>query len=435
MVRSLRLVSCCIPLIVIFWIALRWQLKSDRSSVIWYTAQTDLSVHTYRHESHDLINITWLFEVANPDPIIQSLIRASFSHNLYEAKVIPFYRKKKDTFTSEQITLLTFITGDRLGRLVALAERRRAPISVAFYVPPDDETATQQLFHLDKLLHDHPVIAWNVDIHLVTSPYLLQLNTWRTVARTFATTDWVLLWDVDFEPCTDYQKGLEKFLRNTRDKGWATRLERGEAALVIPPFEWVDLEVANSRRDVCPSSKSELASLYHDLTLDAFETLNPVLSHATDYAHLLVAGETDYYEIKEYELGYEVYPIFRRDAPVWFDQRFVGYGFERSAITAQMYLSGMDLYVLPGEYAFHVEHSRSSSTHRDDIKSVQISWTTFRMDLCHTLGLRLAHKGELHTSAGERLVSACQSTGIDDIDLDIKRSLWLSGKTSWADSD
>ncbi|OCF71002.1 hypothetical protein I204_08238 [Kwoniella mangroviensis CBS 8886] len=338
----------------------------------------------------------------------------------------PVKRRRSGSFSAGDVTLVTWLTSDRLGRLVSLAEKRRAPMSVAYYVPPNDKLASRDLILLDKLYHTHPALSQNVDIHLVTSPHLLQLNTWRTVARTFASTDWILLWDADFEARTDYQKGLERFLVETRSRGWANKLEQGTAALVIAPFQWTD-PVVERTRDLCPVDRDELITMYRNLSMDAFETNTPILSHATEYDRWIGVGETDFYEVTEYELGYEAYPLIRKDAEVWFDQRFAGYGYERSALTAQMYLSGMDLYILPGEYGVHQEHSAAAviNTH-DDIAAAKVPWMTFKMDLCHTLGEVLAERRVLHLPLGERLVSTGKAMSIPPIDRDISGQLEYS---------
>ncbi|WVW79811.1 hypothetical protein I302_101781 [Kwoniella bestiolae CBS 10118] len=390
------------------------------SEILWPT-QIDPLKYTYSYQGNELVNTTALFDQTPLDPIIKSLLKKAFAHNSYEAKVIPYYKKRKGAFASEDVTMITWLTSDRLGRLVRLAEKRRAPISVAYYIPPRHKLATRDLLLLDKLFDTHPSLSQNVDIHLVTSSELLQPNTWRTVAHTFAGTEWVLLWDADFEACTDPQKGLEEFRANVRDKKWLKNLDQGRAALVIPSYEWVDPAFAR-KRDLCPTSKKELSTLFHNLTLDAFETHNPVLSHATEYNRAVDAASTDYYEVTEFEFGYEVYAIFRRDADVWYDQRLVGYGYDRGAFTAQLYLSGIDLYVLPGQYAVHEEHP-SYTERRRDSSGMTISWLTFQLDMCHHIFQRLAAKGELHGPTGERAIQHCSELGIPELQSDLDRCL------------
>ncbi|WWC98960.1 hypothetical protein V866_005854 [Kwoniella sp. B9012] len=413
-------------LTVILWSAARWKSSEDTTTIVWSRpTQIDPFKHTYSYQGSNLVDTTALFDRQTLDPIIKSLLRTSFAHNSYESKVIPFYRKKTGTFKSEDVTLITWITSDRLGRLVRLAEKRKAPISVSYYIPLRDKLATRDLALLDKLIKTHPALSQNVDVHLVTSSELLQPNTWRTVAHTFSQTDWVMLWDADFEACTDYQDGLEEFRKNVKDKRWLEKLDHGMAALIIPSYEWTDPSYAR-RRDLCPKDKRELSTLYHDLILDAFETHNPILSHATEYNRAVDAGFTDYYEVTEFEFGYEVYAIFRKDANVWYDQRLVGYGFDRGAFTAQMYLSGMDLYVLPGQYAVHEEHPSYTESMTRDSSGMTVSWMTFQLDLCHRIFQRLASRGELHGQLGERSISHCADLDLPEMKNDLDRLLMQS---------
>lgn len=88
----------------------------------------------------------------------------------------------------------------------------------------------------------------------MTSDFKLQQNTWRNVARIFTQTDWILLWDADFEPCTDYQRGLETFRRNAVAGGGTVELDSGNAALVIPAFEWAS-PVPSRKYGFCPATK------------------------------------------------------------------------------------------------------------------------------------------------------------------------------------
>ncbi|WWD08252.1 hypothetical protein V865_006363 [Kwoniella europaea PYCC6329] len=417
-------------ILLLCWL-LNYHSRDTSTSPFSSNSQINLDQFKYHRGKTELINTSALFDQRNVEPSIRSLLKVAFGHNQYGSRVIPYFRRRTGSFSAGDVTLVTWLTSDRLGRLISLAEKRRAPISVAYYVPPNDKLASRDLILLDKLYHTHPALSQNVDIHLVTSPHLLQLNTWRTIARTFASTDWILLWDADFEACTDYQKGLERFLVETRARGWADKLEQGTAALIIAPFEWTDPVVERSR-DLCPVDRDELVTMYRNLSMDAFETNTPILSHATEYDRWIEVGETDYYEVTEYELGYEAYPLMRRDAEVWFDQRFAGYGYERSAITAQMYLSGMDLYILPGEYGVHQEHSAAAviNTH-DDIAAAKVPWMTFKMDLCHTLGEVLAERRVLHQPLGERLVSTCKDMSIPPIDRDIASQLEYSGRVQY----
>nr|XP_031858987.1 uncharacterized protein CI109_005655 [Kwoniella shandongensis]KAA5526059.1 hypothetical protein CI109_005655 [Kwoniella shandongensis] len=215
-------------------------------------------------------------------------------------------------------------------------------MSIVVYIPSDEQTASTHLQELEQVIAANPSISDHVDIHLVTATRLSLHNRWRNVARAFATTEWVLLWDADFEPCTDYQEAFERFRRMSGSKReWANRLEAGNAALVIPSFEWVD---PKHDHGLCPRGKEELAKHYEAMTIDAFESENPRLSHATNYARFLQRSTDEPYEVEidDFEFVYEVYAIFRQNIDVWADERFAGFGPDRSAFTASMWLSGMD---------------------------------------------------------------------------------------------
>jgi len=73
-----------------------------------------------------------------------------------------------------------------------------------------------------------------VDVHLVVDAFDRQFNTWRNIARLFARTDFVMMLDIDFYPCTDFRSVVK------RSSTILDKLYAGSAALVIPAFEYVD---------------------------------------------------------------------------------------------------------------------------------------------------------------------------------------------------
>jgi hypothetical protein len=56
--------------------------------------------------------------------------------------------------------------------------------------------------------------------------------------------------------------------------------------------------------------------------LDAFERWNPILSEATDYEQFFHTDKP-FYPVIDYEFGYEVYAIFKKDIDIWSDERCV----------------------------------------------------------------------------------------------------------------
>ncbi|OCF76378.1 hypothetical protein I204_02073 [Kwoniella mangroviensis CBS 8886] len=344
----------------------------------------DLKDFLYTLDSQVHINTTALFMLAPITPLIANLLRKAFPRTAYNVQVLPYFRSKSIRYDKDDVTLITWGTYDRLDRLVGLAASAHGPVSVAFYLPRDDLIAANQLAELVTLYQTNPSLSSRVDIHLVTADRPLLHNTWRNIARTFTSTDWVLL----------------RFRQATARDAWVKELENGRAALVIPPFEWVDAP----GEEFCPKSKQDLRHLYDTLSLDAFETDNPVLSHATDYAQFMNASRDEPYMVTEYEFLYEIYGIFRQDTEVWCDERFAGAGYNRAACTASMYMSGMNLYVLPDQWAIHHPHTDGAFETRSS-EDTTLSWKTFLTDICH----RLRQSGPVIMQESARSGTECRS--------------------------
>lgn len=73
-----------------------------------------------------------------------------------------------------------------------------------------------------------------VDVHLVVDSFDRQFNTWRNIARFFARTDFVMMLDIDFAPCTDFRTAVRQ------SKPIMDKLREGLSAFVIPAFEYKD---------------------------------------------------------------------------------------------------------------------------------------------------------------------------------------------------
>lgn len=101
-----------------------------------------------------------------------------------------------------------------------------------------------------------PDFSTYVDVHLVLSPFWVsegsrQFNTWRNLARLYARTDFVMMLDVDFVPCTDFRSFIKRNLKDhllglgVHDPGASELMERfiqGNLALVVPAFEYARQE-------------------------------------------------------------------------------------------------------------------------------------------------------------------------------------------------
>ncbi|EEB97754.1 hypothetical protein MPER_02859, partial [Moniliophthora perniciosa FA553] len=108
------------------------------------------------------------------------------------------------------------------------------PISVTIHVRNSTSHIYDFLDSLHALYTSSPVIAQNVDVHLVIDFFDRQFNTWRNIARFFARTDYVMMLDIDFYLCTDFRKAI-------RGNGDVMKMLReGYSAFVIPAFEYLE---------------------------------------------------------------------------------------------------------------------------------------------------------------------------------------------------
>lgn len=182
--------------------------------------------------------------------------------------------------------MTTMITEDRFDALKILvdryrglppsfASRRRAmlmtrctgPVSAVLYIStsPRSPSPTALLASLHDLYTSNPSFVKYLDIHLILSPHSRQFNLQRNVARFFARTEFTMMLDVDFAICTSFRERiLGSGGQEVRDL-----LRSGRAALVVPAFEFVDLEEGKDV-DAFPKEKTDLVRLVEEGRIDVF---------------------------------------------------------------------------------------------------------------------------------------------------------------------
>lgn len=94
------------------------------------TEHPQLRLHRYTHLDISLVNVTSLFDSyeSTLDRPQRSLLKHAIGRNAFGSRVIPYYYKKTGSFHAGDVTLITWLTSDRLGRLVRLAEKRRGEL-------------------------------------------------------------------------------------------------------------------------------------------------------------------------------------------------------------------------------------------------------------------------------------------------------------------
>ena len=208
-----------------------------------------------------------------------------------------------------------------------------------------------------------------VDVHLIVDKYDRQFNMWRNTAKLYARTDYVMMLDIDFYLCTDFRKEI---LGNSEVMDM---LREGRTALVIPAFEYLN-QVDGIDATHFPKNKDELLEQVLDQErLDMFHAAWQPGHGSTDYGKWYAASEP--YKVEEYSYSYEPYVIFKKQGSPWCDERFIGYGANKAACLYEIYLSGMDYYVLPNDFLIHQSHFYPESTRKREVSYCVQSCSSF----------------------------------------------------------
>ncbi|KAF9345533.1 hypothetical protein BGX34_004670, partial [Mortierella sp. NVP85] len=283
----------------------------------------------------------------NRHPVNESFfLSKAFSTAMQPSKVIPYYFKAKGIFDKEEVTITTLITENRFEVFKKLVRNYRGPISVSIWIK-DDEFKDKHFQALHDLYESEPLLRQYVDMHVVVDRFDFQLNMWRNVARLFARTDYFLLLDVDFHICSDLRTHL-------RENPYAMELLRQGSALILPAFEYTHEEDGKDSATF-PTVKKNVEQLVKNKRLMAFHSAKFEPGHgATNYSRWYASDEI--YKVTKFNYKYEPYVILKKEGTPWCDERFVGYGANKAACLYEIYISGVDYYVLPRDYLIHQSH-------------------------------------------------------------------------------
>lgn len=284
---------------------------------------------------------------------------------------------------------------------------------MSIYVPlspsPSDVLAS-----LQSLYTTNPLLSTYLDVHLVISPNPRQFNLQRNLARFFARTEFVMMLDVDFVIRTSFRE------RITGHGGDELRqlLRGGQAALVLPAMEYTnqedgmdpalfpeDKEVSPSSTRLCvlqggvtdllcsfrlirnyfasssPASSTRFTTsgspvtpvsqpCLHEFSYPSKTEATPHLLTSrpgTNYTQFYSTPSDSLYRVSYDHHGYEPYVVFPRVGPPYCEERFVGYGGNKAACLYQMHLSGIEYYVLGGEWVIHRSHAYAEKTRTHEV--------------------------------------------------------------------
>lgn len=218
---------------------------------------------------------------------------------------------------------------------------------------------------LDGLFDSNPDVRQYVDVHLIIDPFDRQFNLWRNVAKLYARTDYIMMLDVDFYLCTDFR---HRILSNP---SVLAKLDAGRTALVVPAFEYL-LQDDGLDAVTFPTHKTDLIQQVQQDRIDMFHKSWLNGHGATNYSHWYASS--DLYKVTDYNFSYEPYVIFKKDGAPWCDERFIGYGANKAACLYEIYLAGLEYWVLPDDFLIHQTHSYPEDTRRKEVSQWMDLW-------------------------------------------------------------
>ncbi|XP_014107450.1 PREDICTED: glycosyltransferase-like protein LARGE2 isoform X2 [Pseudopodoces humilis] len=242
--------------------------------------------------------------------------------------------------SSTDVTLVAQLSMDRLQMLEAICKHWAGPISLALYMSDAEAQQFLRYAQASEVLSARRNVAYHI---VYKEGQFYPINLLRNVALANTQTPYVFLTDIDFLP----MYGLYDYLRNSIQQ---LELPQRKAALIVPAFETLHYRLT------FPKSKAELLSMLDMGSLYTFRYHVWPKGHApTDYAKWRTA--TVPYRVA-WQPDFEPYVVVRRDCPRY-DQRFVGFGWNKVSHIMELDAQEYELLVLPNAFMIHMPHAPS----------------------------------------------------------------------------
>ncbi|KAI8981061.1 glycosyl-transferase for dystroglycan-domain-containing protein [Pilobolus umbonatus] len=312
--------------------------------------------------------------------------------------ILPYFFKANSKLNKNDITISTIITSDRFPHLSRLATHYKGPISAAIHIT-DNESKEEIMSSLYDVFNTNPDMREYVDVHLIVDKYNRQFNMWRNVAKLYTRTSYLMMLDIDFYICTNFR---DYILYNPI---LMDMLERGNTALVIPAFEYISQSDGDDYTRF-PTNKDQLLQEVADGRLDMFHRDWQRGHGSTNYTKWYSADEV--YKVDEYNYSYEPYVIFKKETSPWCDERFIGYGANKAACLYEIYVSGIEYYVVPDDFLIHQSHAYPEERRKKEREFNKKVYSHFREELCLRYIRQYMADGTWNTSIANNLKTECQ---------------------------
>lgn len=243
----------------------------------------------------------------------------------------------------KQLTIAVPLTADRVLRLEALSRSfGGGPVAAAVLVRDEEEARMfVHIWSLNTWLRRH------VDVTLVymsrarVRAELIPINALRNTAVSLAVTDYTIMLDVDMTPAT----AAFACFRDAAGSVLGPLVPLNGSHVFTAPVFITDIHLR------APTSKHELLGMMHANSAAPY-CLNS--QKATKIERKWCKAHQPYET--RFTTDYEPYGIVSRSAHVAYDERFVGYGFNKISWAWGAEASGARLFVLNDAFLTHLNH-------------------------------------------------------------------------------
>ena len=256
---------------------------------------------------------------------------------------LDFGNDDNEVDNENEITLVAQLSMDRLHMVESLCNQWHGQMSLALYL--SDAEADQ----LVKFVQSSPILKKrkNINYHVVFKEGdFYPINYLRNVALRFANTSHVFLSDIDFLPSEDALRLLKKATHQLLEPNLTKR------ALIVPAFE-----TKKYRLDDFPRTKADVIRLLDEGNLITFRFNEWPRGHqTTNFAKWRTA--TTPYKV-QWEPDFEPYVVLPKSQAIEYDQRFVGFGWNKVSHIMELAFRSTEFVVLPNVFIVHIPHAPS----------------------------------------------------------------------------
>ncbi|KAG0302093.1 hypothetical protein BGZ97_002504 [Linnemannia gamsii] len=139
---------------------------------------------------------------------------------------------------------------------------------------------------------------------------------------------------------------------------------------------------------------------------DAAENLVDEKRVREEYLEHEADGERPY-KVTAFEPKYEPYVILKKEGTPWCDERFVGYGANKAACLFEIYISGIDFWVMPEDFLIHQYHDYPTTDRKNGRILNRQLFVSFQQEVCFRTLNRMIVTGEWYTTKADNLRHQC----------------------------